>query len=652
METVVTSLRVAPVQEPERHLSRPPLGWGFRAFPVILFIAAVSAGIAFAYLLLATRLQSYDDEGYVLLSLAQYFKSGHLYRDVYSQYGPFLFLAGDFLFRVLHIPLNHDGGRLVTFVSWTAAALLGGWAVYISTTRLALGAAACGCLFVLGAVLANEPMHPQFIVVLLSAIVINLGFAKRQNRAAVALGAAGALLVLTKVNVGAFFAIALLQTILIQIPKSWFRTAGLWMTGLFASLLPYLLMRSHLAANWSFCVLTTACIASVSLIGAQVRVRTRLPLSTLWRAAAGGFFAAIVVVGFALLRGSTLLDLFRGVVLWNLRQPDIFNLAAHASAPVAAWDVLAPVSAALLCVLLLSARTRLAGWETPLYAICFAAGLIAAGLCVSKSPFLALPVLPLGFVPILLREDLSSRALYGRLFVLNWCALGFLQVWPVAGSQVQIAAFPLLIWAFLLMSDGLEGLFLGSRRSVENRLPAVQALTGLAAIVLLLVAGRAAVKYELAGGRVLRDYLTDPASSLAGAHFLHLPPAQEDTDRFLAASVKQNCDVLFTLPGMGSFNFWSSTPPPNGWNATAWVKQIDLSRQQEILEVLAAHPNSCVIENARLLNVWQTNVADVRAAPLGNYVLQQMPAVAERDGYVLRVHPERKSPWIELTSSY
>src|SRR6187455_343097 len=56
----------------------------FVAFAAFVLIAAVAA-----YFTAYSSFYSYDDEGYILLSLKQFATGHHLYSDVYSQYGPF-----------------------------------------------------------------------------------------------------------------------------------------------------------------------------------------------------------------------------------------------------------------------------------------------------------------------------------------------------------------------------------------------------------------------------------------------------------------------------------------------------------------------------------------------------------------------------------
>jgi hypothetical protein len=517
-----------------------------------------------AALLLATRFENLDDEGYVLISLARYFQSGHLYRDVYSQYGPVVFLTGEFLFRVLGIPLSHDGGRLVTLVAWTVASLLSARIVYRSTRNLPLAAAACGCFFVVGSNLANEPMHPELIVLALSVAAIYLSFSLRQPWTPFALGAAGALLLLTKVNVGAFYGIALLQTILVMAPEKRLRTLGLWVTAPFAIVLPYLMMRGHVSWSGSFCAEVTACIVSVSVVGSRVRYRARASFPALWLCLAGGAFTAALVVCFTLLRGSSPRDLMNGVILWNLRLPDIFSMPLYPAGFVVLCCILILAASALLCLRIMLAPV--ARFHDELGALCFAAGLLAAGLSVGRLPFIGLAALPLGFIPIFIRQDLSASAAFGRLFVMNWCALGFLQAWPVAGGQVRIATFPLLIWAFIAMGDGLDGCSRWLGHILEKLVQSAGSLRGLArcsspgaiarvaAVAATLCAAYAAATGDTKAARLVREYRTYPASRLNGAHYLHLPPDQESTYRFLAASVRRNCDLLFTMPGMASFN--------------------------------------------------------------------------------------------------
>ena len=80
------------------------------------------------------------------------------------------------------------------------------------------------------------------------------------------------------------------------------------------------------------------------------------------------------------------------------------------------------------------------------------------------------------------------------------------------------------------------------------------------------------------------------ASRLRGAAWLHLPAEEEERYMFVAGNVAANCDLLVTLPGMGSFNYWSGIPTPNGSNMTAWMRVFDRERQQRILDLVRSNP--------------------------------------------------------------
>ncbi len=84
--------------------------------PVVAFVVA----LLFGRYWLTTSLPSYDDDGYFLLMIKHYLGGEHLYTEVFSQYGPFYTFAQKIMFRLLGLPVTHDGGRMVTLVLWLA----------------------------------------------------------------------------------------------------------------------------------------------------------------------------------------------------------------------------------------------------------------------------------------------------------------------------------------------------------------------------------------------------------------------------------------------------------------------------------------------------------------------------------------------------
>jgi hypothetical protein len=249
--------------------------------------------------------------------------------------------------------------------------------------------------------------------------------------------------------------------------------------------------------------------------------------------------------------------------------------------------------------------------------------------------------LPLGLIPTKGRVWQQSES-FPRLFVTSLAATQFLQAYPVAGSQLGVAAAPLLLWAFLCVHDGTAALFSLVQRAtlsvVDNPQWQESILAGLLALAFAFVMVRSSA----------RAYNTPP-SSLRGAASLHLRKDLEDRYESLAENIKTNCSMLFTMPGMGSLNFWSGVAPPNGYNHNGWMRSFSLLQQEQILHILWANPRSCAVYNEDLAHFWGSTNQDLDKLPLARYIIYDMRKVYEKNGYEIRVHPQRNSPWVDVT---
>jgi len=546
-------------------------------FAAVLLIATISTALLFAQYMLATLFNTYDDEGYLLLSLVHYVRGGSLYRDTYSQYGPFYFCLQATLFSILRLQINHDTGRFVTLLYWITSALLAGRFVCRISHSIVLGAAAIICSTFLAAVLANEPGHPQQVVLLLLAAASCLslpgGFGL-SSRGLLALGAIGAALLLTKINVGVFYIAALGQTLLCLLPSGWFRTAGLRLSLAYAVAAPLLLMHADLK-GWArgYCLLAICCTTGTFVCGSLLKSGCRLAVPSLWYTFIGVFFGAAFTVTKTSLDGVSIRALIEGVILDPLKHPRVFSLPLIVGTRrlLIALFIAGSIGAACLF------RGRLGAYARWLDTVRFTFGIAAIVLLLYSPVYVVwlMPFLPLSLIPIADESwELSER--FPRLFIANLAATQFLQAYPVAGSQISIGAVPMLLWAFVCIADGLggvHGLLDEASRVLVNALPKY-ALSGTFLIITVLF------MMFLSGFRLLG--YAYPSSGLRGSNSLHLPPEQASRYRFLASATNANCGVLFSLPGMGSFNFWSDVPAPNGWNLTAWVRAFDTANQDEI----------------------------------------------------------------------
>jgi hypothetical protein len=609
----------------------------------VIALTAVLAGVCYARHILGIVYRPYDDEGYLLLAIDHYLKGGRLFTDVFSQYGPFYFYTQGALLRLLHLPVNHDTGRLVTLVCWQLSALSGGYFVYKATKDFVLASAAALACTQLASVLANEPGHPQQIIlpVLMLSCCASLPQERRQLWSLL-LGAMAAAMFFTKINVGIFCFAALACVLICSLPSGRLRTIGVTLLLAYTVGFPLLLMRQGLQ-GWGgrYCLIAVLCGVSTVLAGSLTMPPVQRPVRNLLYAAVGALVGSALIVLGTMLQGMSPATLQEGVVVAPLTQPKLFFLPL--------WISNGEILSALLLSLGIAAlysfrdqwRSR-ADWVDALRcAVGFCAILLLAVF--PKGIVWILPLLPLGLMPVR-GGKWSSSDCYPRLFVTGLAATQFLQGYPVAGSQISVAATPLLLWAAICVHDGALGFFSLLRRVPKlagDGFPKDSVLGGLIAFVLMV---------GMSGSGSLAWRYPYTASRLRGAASLHFPAEEEDRYLFLAGNIAANCDVLVTLPGMGSLNYWSGVPTPNGSNMTAWMRVFDGERQQRILGLLRSDPRACSVYSASRTRMWGATAEELAVSPLARYIIDEMPRVAAIDDYEIRVSPRRGSAWTEAVA--
>jgi hypothetical protein len=623
-----------------RNRARSTSAYGGTALRAVIALAAVLAGILYARHILGTIYRPYDDEGYLLLAIDHYLRGGHLFTDVFSQYGPFYFYALGALFGLLHLPVNHDAGRLVTLLCWQLSAWSGGYFVYKVTRDIVLAAAAALACTQLGSALASEPGHPQQIILLILMLACFASLPRERRQLwSLLLGAMGAALFFTKINVGILFLAALACVLICSFPSGRLRTIGIALLLAYNVGFPLLLTREGLQ-GWGgrCCLIAVLCGVSTVLAGALTMPGVQRPGRNLLCAAAGALLGSALIVLGTMLQGMPLATLLDGVVTAPLTQPKLFFLPL--------WISNGEIVSAMLWSTGIAAlywfRDRWRSRADLVDALRCAVGFCAILLLAVNPKGIAwiLPSLPLGLMPVR-GEKWSALDCYPRLFVTSLAATQFLQGYPVAGSQISVAAMPLLLWAAICVHDGAGGLFrlpLRVTKLAGGRFPKDSVLGGL--IMFALMVGM------FSSGSLSWRY-PYPASRLRGAAWLHLPAEEEERYESLAGNIAANCDLLVTLPGMGSFNYWSGIPTPNGSNMTAWMRVFDRGRQQRILDLVRSDPRACSVYNAPRTSMWGATAEELAASPLARYIIDEMPKVTQIDDYEIRVTPGRNSPWTE-----
>jgi hypothetical protein len=494
-----------------------------RAFPAAFAALAAALGLAGA-LLLFTTFRTYDDEGYVLFSLANFARAGGLYTQVYSQYGPFFFLAADAAHRLFGFDFTHTAARVITLVHWLGAALLCGHLVWRHTRSAAWSLFALAATFGHLWQMTSEPMHPGGFIVFVVALAAWCGtrfISRAQPRAlAVTCGLLGAALVLTKINVGALLIVG----------------AGAWL------------------------LLHTS----------------------------GPRLARPAVLLAAAVRGTPPAELLEGVLLAPLRHPGVYSFgvrwrpgaAAFAVASLALCVVavrsrahprLAPALAALRLGFAAVAATAWLGWLplNPL-ALMMSYGLSCAWL----------------FVLPLASDETAHRAARLRAWLALLALTQALHAYPVGGSQIGWGTF---LFAPLLALGAADAVAVLRDKFARWIAPTALAVAGGIAFALLRV-----------GSSQWRD--SEPLG-LPGAEALRLEPALATELRVLSVNATAHCDLLFSLPGMFSFNLWTGLPSPTAANVTHWFNLLSPAQQSAVIAQLAAHPRAGLIVERDVLGL-------------------------------------------------
>ena len=323
-------------------------------------------------------------------------------------------------------------------------------------------------------VLANEPMHPQGLCVLLLGafvLIAVFGPTRRPLWAGAAGGALLAALVLTKINLGAYavagIAVAAVLTVGVLRRRRWLS----WPVIAAALVLPVFVAARDLDVGWVRELVAVQALAMAAIIVAAwplgPREGERDDGTSRWLLGAGaGFVAAfIVIVAAIVLYGSSLADVYEGVVTEALRVRDVVLSQFPMSPAVVDWAVAALAAAALSVRLRSGERGSPSIWPGILRA--------AAGLTIWLSVARITPValnpsagnqdsLPmvLAWIAVIppagVQESTYKRFL--RVLLPALALAEALQVYPVAGSQVGIASLAFVPVGALCLADALTSL--------------------------------------------------------------------------------------------------------------------------------------------------------------------------------------------------
>ena len=604
----------------------------------------VLAGISLAtvlaitgYWLLFTTFMVYDDEGYVLWSLHNFSAHGHLYNEVFTQYGPFFFNYYDVLARILGLTFDNDTSRLITLCHWMGATVLCAAVAWRQTRSYLVMAATAGLTFVYLWIMISEPSHPGGLLTLLVAAGAALGAwaieRERPQAFAIVAGVIGAALALTKINVGALFVFTAVVWMLVNTGNArWGRNAA-WLVAVGCLLLPRLLMQSLYTLPWvaTFAFLVAA--AALPLVFQLYRSRRPEQGIATWGWLVGtGLLAAVVVLGRTYWRGSTLVELMQGILLDPLRHPVVYHV------PVQWLPMTRELALGSLAFATLAAtRARVSGWITSVVIVLrLGAGLWFFAACTGFTTF-TMPKfgfvygLPLAWIMTMpLHDGPATPAERARLWVAWVFVWQSLHAYPVAGSQINWGTF---LWVPVFTVGWHEALC-----HIAERSPRLRLFSLATGGTILAIAAAVAVGDITQKGFV--RYRSSTPLGLPGATRLRPPSDMNSTLRILCNNIRAHGGLLFSLPGLYSFNIWTGKPTPTLANATHWFSLLSAAQQQAIMARLKSDPRACVVVQRFVVDFLHAT-GFATTGPLYDYLMADFEPVLQLDTYELWVHRGR-----------
>ena len=594
--------------------------------------ALLSAGTIYGCFTVFSRSMS-PDEGYLMITV-QSFLAGHgLYDTVFTHYGPFYYAYEWLLHSVLRVPLTHDATRLACVFHWMLAAALLGLAVRRATKSSLAGAVMFMAAVVHLARMADEPGHPQEVVVLLLALAV-LAMSSGAGKAGrfLVLGILGAALAFTKINVGLFFVAGVLLTIWSGSPVRWSRGLLHWLVVAGSACLPVLLMRQHLGAEWcrNYCA-----VAIVGIVAAlNVSRRNATPREVDGRAFAliglGLLMGSMACLIVAFSTGSSWRGLMDGLLLTPMKMSGValLPLPVPNGALVNAGVSLGLALASKFWLQSAIGQRWLVGLKGGFGVL---GGLWLAGDANAELVWL-LPWVWLVAIEPAPRADEGGQRHFWRTFLCLTAAWQALQAYPIAGTQMTTGTVLLVVACIVCLADAAQ--LLGARASLKWRLGSfsrqrVALIQAFAALLLLGIFINIWCKLP----DVRRQYDRLIPLGLPGSSLVRMDAETVSMYRELSAYLASHCDAFVTYPGINSLYLWTGQQPPTHINSTGWG-QLSHAQQNSILDRLkhSSRPLLVVVEAA--VRSWG-NPGPEAIQPLIRFVREDCRPIARLGRFVI-----------------
>jgi hypothetical protein len=567
-----------------------------------------------------TGFHAYDDEGYFLILLRDYLSGQPLLSPATPVYGPFFFEIMAGVFKLFGLAPGHDAGRYVTAAIWLLSSFLAGVAMFRMTRNLWLTAGAELVTFRALMALTIEPMSPQGLIALLLVALVTVATLQRARPrlSAALIGGIVAALCLIKINVGLFVGAAVVVAWAAGLPQR-YRRPVLSVAVVATVALPFAVTSTLLRAAWTvefaFGVALAAGAIGVVLLASSPGVGRRREV--LWLAV-GAISLTVMCLGIAIEGGTSISDIWNGLVVVSLRFPRVFTVPLDLSP---AFDVVAALSLAgaiFVSRATTDARLSVAVRATVGLSMWLALLLVPTTVFLFTLPAAWVAAVPPGEEA----EDLVGP--YARVLLPVLLVLNTLQAFPVAGTQLSLAAAPQAFLGAICLADAL--------RVARRSSPVAPFASAMARTAAVLAGAAFIVNLLFTAGA----YETGVPLGLPGAQSMRMPAAQAADVRTVVTALDRRCATFITYPGMNSFYMWTGEQPPTEVRTEIWMITFDTGQQQALVDRLARMPGLCVVKDQRQIDFW-TRGRPVAERPLVAYIDDSFTVAAASGDYQLLV---------------
>ncbi len=598
-----------------------------KALGVATVFAVGALMTVYAYPAMFNRLLFFDDEGLYLLQLREAQERAGPFTHIYSQYGPAYDLSMTVFSWITRVPLDTNGGRILTLLLWLAAAVLAGLFVLRQTASIVLGALAVVFSFIWMTTIVNEPDQPAAFAFVLTIIVLLVAQRHRpwDGVNAVVIGGLCVSLIFVKVNLGVY-AIAAVAIAIVQTTASprWLRFSVIG--GAF--LLPLAILHSGLARGDIEVFLLALIVES----GVIALVMHQSPSGSSQSAnflllGAGGLLAVVVAFGGGALQGDGPLAILQAVLIHPLSY-------ASTNTPFTLHLVLPAIACAVSFVVMAYGKWRENPWIVNAVRVAALVSVVYPLVIGSgQTGYEILGSMPITWmvVPILLIPDEGTEDGHrtARLLLAAMIVFNELQAYPISGSQLAFATV-LAVPAGLVVVHDLKQSLIGHVRWQ-------QVGGNAAAAMVCILAGISVVALARGSSAQWSLYSRNVPLRLAGSDLVHVPPSQAVALETTVQDVEsRKCTSLITYPGILSFYVWTGLPAPHNLVVSDGINWLRPKERSKIEPALNDARNACLITSPYDLKAWN-GLADLPPWGWLSSFLREGFTGFERTGYGYRV---------------